>query len=86
MLDSLAKKWRRSARESYEDPAPPEGMTPLSASLEENIIAIRQAAANSGDLVIKRLVTAGTEVALLMTEGMFSLTAFALLLAQTLPN
>lgn len=86
MLDSLAKKWRRSARESYEDPAPPEGMTPLSASLEENIIAIRQAAANSGDLVIKRLTTAGAEVALLMTEGMFSLTAFALLLAQTLPN
>lgn len=85
MMDFLKRMLRQEQRREYVSPAPsPADGERLLPSLSENMIAIRRLFDNSADLVDRRLSAGGTELALLICEGMVNLQAFGDLMAGPL--
>lgn len=87
MFDFLRKKVRIEEHGDYLSPQPPKGVNDrLSGSLTDDMIKIRKIFDNSSDLVDRRIKVGSVEVAVLLCEGMVSLSTFAEILAEPLTN
>lgn len=85
MFGFMKKKMRQEKKRQYTQPAPIKGEGErLGASLSENMVTLRRMFDNSSDFVDKRLAIGGVEVAVIICEGMISLSTFAELLAEPL--